>query len=98
MKQEIICFAPAPVHSVSGRFSSQPMLNDTLAEALVAYFDVCLMIRVHLKPLEIAKLKTCAPSYISNIRKSLLLKIFGIEGSSELFDDEIGKIGRKDTR
>ena len=55
------------------------------------------MIRVHLKPLEIAKLKKCAPSYISNIRKSLLLKIFGIEGSSELFDDEIGKIGRKDT-
>ena len=41
------------------------------------------MIRVHLKPLEIAKLKKCAPSYISNIRKSLLLKIFGIEGSSE---------------
>ena len=59
-------------------------------------YDVCLMIRVHLKPLEIAKLKKCAPSYISNIRKSLLLKIFGIEGSSELFDDEIGKIGRKD--
>ena len=56
-------------------------------------YDVCLMIRVHLKPLEIAKLKKCAPSYISNIRKSLLLKIFGIEGSSELFDDEIGKIG-----
>ena len=61
-------------------------------------YDVCLMIRVHLKPLEIAKLKKCAPSYISNIRKSLLLKIFGIEGSSELFDDEIGKIGRKDAR
>jgi len=59
-------------------------------------YDVCLMIRVHLKPLEIAKLKKCAPSYISNIRKSLLLKIFGIEGSSELFDDEIGKIGNKD--
>ena len=58
-------------------------------------YDVCLMIRVHLKPLEIAKLKKCAPSYISNIRKSLLLKIFGIEGSSELFDDEIGKIGSK---
>ena len=61
-------------------------------------YAVCLMIRVHLKPLEIAKLKKCAPSYISNIRKSLLLKIFGIEGSSELFDDEIGKIGRKDAR
>ncbi len=29
------------------------------------------------------------------IRKSLLLKIFGIEGRSELFDDEIGKIGSK---
>ena len=62
-----------------------------------AHFESRFLAAFHLKPLEIAKLKKCAPSYISNIRKSLLLKIFGIEGSSELFDDEIGKIGRKDT-
>ena len=56
-------------------------------------YDVCLMIRVHLLPIEIARLKKCAPSYVSNIRKSLLKRVFNREGSSEDFDDEIGKIG-----
>ena len=56
-------------------------------------YDVCLMIRVHLLPIEIARLKKCTPSYVSNIRKSLLKRVYGKEGSSEDFDDEIGKIG-----
>ncbi len=56
-------------------------------------YDVCLMIRVHLMPIEIARLKKCAPSYVSNIRKSLLKRIFGKEGSGDDFDDEIAKIG-----
>ena len=55
-------------------------------------YDVCLMIRVHLLPIEIAKLKKCSPSHISNIRKRLLFRIFDIEGGSDNFDDEIGKI------
>ncbi len=56
-------------------------------------YDVCLMVRVHLMPIEIARLKKCTPSYVSNIRKNLLKRIFGKDGSSEDFDDEIGKIG-----
>ena len=56
-------------------------------------YDVCLMIRVHLMPIEIARLKKCAPSYVSNIRKGLLKRIFGREGTGDDFDDEIGKIG-----
>ena len=56
-------------------------------------YDVCLMIRVHLMPIEISRLKKCTPSYVSNIRKSLLKRVYGKEGSSEDFDDEIGKIG-----
>lgn len=56
-------------------------------------YDVCLMIRVHLLPIEISRLKKCTPSYVSNIRKSLLKRVYGKEGSSEDFDDEIGKIG-----
>lgn len=55
-------------------------------------YDVCLMIRVQLSPKEISTLKKCSPSYISNIRKRLLLSIFGKEGRSEEFDDEIGRI------
>ena len=56
-------------------------------------YDVCLMIRVQLLPIEIARLKKCTPSYVSNIRKSLLKRVFGKEGRSEDFDDEIIKIG-----
>lgn len=56
-------------------------------------YDVCLMVRVHLMPIEIARLKKCTPSYVSNIRKSLLKRVYGKAGSSEDFDDEIGKIG-----
>lgn len=55
-------------------------------------YDVCLMIRAQLLPIEISKLLQCSPSHISNIRKRLLLRIFGKEGGSEDFDDEIGKI------
>ena len=55
-------------------------------------YDVCLMIRAQLLPIEISKLKQCSPSHISNIRKRLLLRIFGKEGGSEDFDDEIVKI------
>ena len=51
------------------------------------------MVRVHLMPIEIARLKKCTPSYVSNIRKSLLKRVFGKDGSSEDFDDEIVKIG-----
>ncbi len=57
-------------------------------------YDVCLMIRVQLLPIEISRLKKCSPSHISNIRKRLLLRIFNKEGGSEVFDDEIGKIVR----
>ena len=51
------------------------------------------MIRVHLMPIEISRLKKCTPSYVSNIRKSLLKRIFNREGRNEDLDDEIGKIG-----
>jgi len=55
-------------------------------------YDMCLMIRVHLLPIEIAKLKQCSPSTITKSRKKLLRLIFGKEGNADDFDDEIGKI------
>ena len=58
-------------------------------------YDICLLSRVHILPNEIAKLKKCVPSYVSNIRKNLLKKVFRIEGNADQFDDEIGKIGNK---
>ena len=58
-------------------------------------YDICLLTRVHIPPIEIAKLKKCVPSYVSNIRKNLLKKVFGIEGNPDEFDQEIVKIGNK---
>ena len=72
-----------------------PMFAETVNSTSLSEmeYDVCLMVRVYLQPIEIARLKKCTPSYISNIRKNLLLRIFGKEGRSEEFDDEMGKIG-----
>ena len=64
--------------------------NATLTEM---EYDVCLMTRVQILPNEMARLKNCVPSYISNIRKSLMKKVFGREGSADEFGDEIGNIG-----
>ena len=58
-------------------------------------YDICLLTRVHILPTEIAKLKQCVPSYVSNIRKNLLKKIFGKEGNADQFDEVISKIGNK---
>ena len=55
-------------------------------------YDICLLSRVHILPNEIAKLKQCVPSYVSNIRKNLLKKVFGREGNADEFDNEIGRI------
>lgn len=56
-------------------------------------YDICLMIRVHLLPIEIAKLKQCSPSSVTKVRKKLLRLIFDKEGNADDFDDEIGNIG-----
>jgi hypothetical protein len=55
-------------------------------------YDICLLARVNILPNEIAKLKKCVPSYVSNIRKNLLKKVFQIEGNADQFDEEISKI------
>jgi len=73
----------------------QTVLNSGAHSLSDFEYDVCLLIRIGISPIEISKLKQCSPSHISNIRKRLLLKVFETEGSSELFDDEIRKIGLK---
>jgi hypothetical protein len=71
------------------------LMNTEEAPLTEMEYDICLLTRVHILPIEIARLKKCVPSYISNIRKSLLKKVFGIEGNPDEFDQEIVKIGNK---
>ena len=68
------------------------LMNSSASPLTEIEYDICLMARVHILPNEIAKLKQCVPSYVSNIRKNLLKKVFQIEGNADLFDEEIGKI------
>lgn len=75
--------------------SFHDILNADDAPLTEMEYDICLMSRVHILPNEMAKLKQCVPSYVSNIRKSLLKKVFGKEGNADEFDDEICKIGNK---
>ena len=72
--------------------SFHDIMNSEASPLTEMEYDICLMARVHILPNEIAKLKQCVPSYVSNIRKSLLKKVFQIEGNADQFDDEIGKI------
>lgn len=68
------------------------IMNPDAAPLTEIEYDICLLSRVHILPNEMAKSKQCVPSYVSNIRKNLLKKVFGIEGNADQFDDEIEKI------
>ena len=43
-------------------------------------YEVCLLVRCHFKPAEICKLMDRDDGYISNLRKGILLKVYGIKG------------------
>jgi len=68
------------------------LMNSGASPLTEMEYDICLLARVHILPNEIAKLKKCVPSYVSNIRKNLLKKVFQIEGNADQFDEEIVKI------
>lgn len=72
--------------------SFRDIMNPDASPLTEMEYDICLLSRVHILPNEMAKLKQCVPSYVSNIRKNLLKKVFGIEGNADQFDDEIDKI------
>jgi hypothetical protein len=52
-------------------------------------YDVCMLIRLHFQPAEICKLTGISDGYAANLRKRLLLRIFGEEGSPKDFDRRI---------
>jgi hypothetical protein len=55
-------------------------------------YEVCLLIRCHFKPSAISKLLDRDDAYISNLRKGILLKVYGIKGSPKDLDERIMKI------
>lgn len=55
-------------------------------------YEVCLLIRAHFKPAAISKLLDRDEAYISNLRKGILLKVYGIKGSPKDLDERIVQI------
>lgn len=56
-------------------------------------FAICLLIRIHVRPKDIAILLGYSLPEISKKRKRLLKKLFGIDGKPKYFDDYI--IGKR---
>lgn len=55
-------------------------------------YEVCLLVRCHFKPAEICKLMDREDGYISNLRKGILLKVYGIKGVPGDLDQRIMQI------
>ena len=55
-------------------------------------YEVCLLVRCHFKPAEICKLMDREDGYISNLRKGILLKVYGIKGVPGDLDQRILQI------
>ena len=52
-------------------------------------YDVSMLLRVHLTPMDIHKLTGLSPSYVSNMRSRLLLRVYGVDGSPADYDKRI---------
>jgi cbb3-type cytochrome oxidase subunit 3 len=52
-------------------------------------YEVCLLTRCHFLPSEICKLTGRNESYISNLRKAILLKLYGVKGAPKDLDQRI---------
>lgn len=52
-------------------------------------YDVCVLLRLQFSPTNIAKLKRCTPSYITQIRKGIYKKLFQKEGRADDLDDYV---------
>ena len=52
-------------------------------------YEVCMLIRCHFKPSAIAKLLNFDDAYVSNLRRRILHKVFGIEGNPKDLDERI---------
>ena len=52
-------------------------------------YEVCMLIRCHFKPSAIGKLLNLDDAYVSNLRRRILHKVFGIEGNPKDLDERI---------
>ena len=63
-------------------------LNTTIVLRPVEY-EVCMFIRCHFKPSAVGKLLGLDESYVSNVRRRILHKVYGIKGNPRDLDERI---------
>ena len=51
--------------------------------------DVCMLVKIQLSSSDIAKIKQCAPSYITQVRKNIFQKLFQKKGRADELDEYI---------
>ena len=72
-----------------------PCFYESLNESQVLRpieYEVCVLTRCHFKPASICKLLNRSDGYIANLRKGILLKVYGIKGSPKDLDERIMKM------
>jgi len=52
-------------------------------------YDVCMLIKIQISSSDIAKLKQCAPSYITQVRKNIYQKLFQKKGRADELDEYV---------
>lgn len=55
-------------------------------------FNVCLFIRLYIKPNNVCHLLNVSPSYVSKMRSEMLHRLFGVTGKPKEFDERIQNI------
>ena len=63
-------------------------LNSSVVLRPVEY-EVCMLIRCHFKPSSVGKLLGLDEAYVSNVRRRILHKIYGLEGNPRDLDERI---------
>ena len=72
-----------------------PCFYESLNESQVLRpieYEVCVLTRCHFKPASICKLLNRSDGYIANLRKGILLKVYGIKGTPKDLDERVMKI------
>ena len=66
-----------------------PSFYDELKSLRLVEYHVCLLLRAHFGPAEICKLTGLRDDYLPHLRKRLLQKVYGVEGTAKDFDVRI---------
>lgn len=69
-----------------------PSFYNCFSELTPSEYEICLLVRAHFAPAEICKLIGRSDSAVANIRRGILRKIYGVDGTPKELDEKIHQI------